>query len=67
MSKQIAQRLAAAAEAVAMAAEQLEAERHRRNAIVVDARREGMTYAEIAKPSRITRARVIHIIAENAS
>lgn len=49
-----------------MAQEQLEDERRRRNEIVLDARREGLSYGEIARAARLTRARVMHIIAENA-
>lgn len=66
MSQQMTDRLAASAEQIAMAREHLGAELDRRNDIVLDARREGMSYGEIAYAGRVTRCRVIHIIAERA-
>lgn len=66
MSQQMRDRLARAAEALAMAREAVSDEQRIRDELVLDARREGMSYAQIARAARITRARVMHIIGENA-
>lgn len=66
MSQQMRDRLASAAESLAMAREAVVDEQRRRDELVLDARREGMSYAQIARAARVTRARVMHIIGERA-
>lgn len=66
MSQQMTDRLAASAEQITMALEHLGTERDLRNDIVMDARREGMSYGQIAHAAGLTRCRIVHIVAENA-
>lgn len=66
MSQQTIDRLASARDALADSRELVKAEERRRNELVLDGRRDGMSYSQLAAASGLTRARVMQIIGENA-
>lgn len=66
MSQQTIDRLASVRDALADSRELVKAEERRRNELVLDGRRDGMSYGQLAQASGLTRARVMQIIGENA-